>query len=143
MKNYLLLATVLTGCLVPMLAVLAVWIKRAERREAVLLPRPWRLGLLDVTTGQYRQKDFYTALVLGRGNGSEPEGVVFLTQDYTVSRRQCSLTAVGDTVWAENLSQVNETVLNGVPLAVPRELHRGDSLCMGRREYQVTLLERR
>lgn len=141
MKNYLLLATVLTGCLVPMLALLAVWVKRSEQRAEVPLPRSWRLGLLDVTTGQYRQKDFYAAVVLGRGNGSEPEDVVFLTQDYTVSRRQCRLTVVGDTVWAENLSQVNETVLNGVPLSVPRELHRGDILYMGRREYQVTLLQ--
>ena len=143
MKNYLWLATVLTGCLVPMLAVLAAWVKRTEQREEMPLPRSWRLGLLDVATGEYRKKDFYAALVLGRGNGPEPDGVLFLARDYTVSRQQCRLSAVGDSVWIENLSQVNETVLNGVPLAVPRELHRGDSILMGRREFQVTFLERR
>ena len=144
MKNYLLLATVMTGCLIPLLAVVAVWLKSSARDGGSAPVRSWRLGLHDLATGRYLQKDFYAALVLGRDTGlPEPEDVLYLSEDYTVSRQQCRLTAVGADVWAENLSQVNETVLNGVPLATPRRLRQGDSLLVGRREFRVSLLEPR
>lgn len=141
MKNYLLLATVMTGCMIPLLSILAVWLKNGARDVEPAPARSWRLDLYDPATGRLLRRHFYAALVLGRDTGGpEPEGVLFLTDDGTVSRRQCRLTAVGNEVWAENLSQVNETVLNGIPLGTPRPLRQGDSLLVGRRLFRVQRL---
>ena len=98
--------------------------------------------MLNTGTGQYLQKEFFQTLDLGRNIGEkEPETMLFLSFDQTISRRQCRVREIQNELWIENLSQVNGSILNGILLDTPRRLHPGDRLLLSRQEYLVCLLE--
>lgn len=143
MNTYILSAAVMTGVLTPALMILALWSrKRGSWRDDGAV-RPWRLGLLNTGNGQYLQKEFFQTLDLGRNTGAEePESMLFLSFDQTLSRRQCRIREIRNELWIENMSQVNGSILNGILLDAPRRLHTGDRLLLSRQEYLVCLMER-
>ena len=144
METYILSITVMTGIVIPVLALLAFWQKKRNDRQDEEKQGRWCLGLVNTGTGQYLQKDFFGAVVLGRDTGiPEPETMLFLSFDPTISRQQCRILIIKDEAWIENLSRVNGTVLNGTLLDTPRKISQGDRLLLSHQEYLVWLLEPR
>ena len=103
----------------------------------------WFLEMMDTATGKRVQKLFDEQLILGRLVGEvEPTGWLFISDANTVSRRQCKLTQTGMGMFVENLSSVNVTRLNGMPLQYPKRIMTGDYLSLGDKQYWITCLRR-
>lgn len=114
----------------------------------LLYPTPfpgnrWELELMDTENGKRIHKMFQGELILGRSVGeSEPTGWLYISDSRTVSRRQCRLSNTAMGLFVENLSDVNITRLNGMPVQSPKRILPGDYISFGGRQYWVTNLQR-
>ena len=139
----LLVLTVLTGVLVPALVILILVLRQRDQSTGPEREAPWRLELVDLQTGGRLRKQFFCELEVGRTAGrEEPEGRLYLGNWRTMSRLQCRLLADGDSVWVENMSRVNASILNGMQIDSPCRLQVGDRLKLGGLEFLVSVLER-
>ena len=103
----------------------------------------WLLELMDTENGHRVRKVFAGQLILGRNIGKEePTGWLYLSEERTISRRQCRLSNTAMGIFIENLSDVNVTRLNGLPIQSPKRILPGDYLSFGGRQYWVTNLQR-
>lgn len=103
----------------------------------------WELELMDTKSGRRFYKVFRGELILGRSVGeNEPTGWLYISDARTVSRRQCRLSNTAMGLFVENLSDVNITRLNGMPLQSPKRILQGDYLSFGEKQFWVTNLQR-
>lgn len=141
MKSLLLLLTVLTGVVVALLVAAVVLLRLVLGRLEVR--QVWQLELVDLRTGQRRQRRFQDTLDMGRATmAEEPVGWMFLGGNPTISRWQCRLSAERDAVWVINASRVNVSRHNGYVLSGPQQLRVGDILKFGDTDYCVAQLYR-
>ena len=103
----------------------------------------WELELMDTKSGKRIHKVFQGELILGRSVGEiEPTGWLYLSEARTVSRRQCRLSNTAMGLFLENLSDVNITRLNGMPVQSPKRILPGDYISFGDNQFWVTCLQR-
>lgn len=95
--------------------------------------------LVNVESGVRVYKIFRNRLVVGRRmDFVEPVGVMYLENEPTISRNQLRLTETNEGMIVENLSGVNVTRLNGMPLRRPAILRSGDFITAGSQSYIVS-----
>ena len=58
-----------------------------------------------------------------------------------ISRRHCELTTEDGHVWVEDLGSRNGTVVNGVKIVEKTELFGGDTLKVGKLEFEISILQ--
>lgn len=98
----------------------------------------WRVDFMDINSGRRVSRDFSDHLIVGRYMPYNMEsGRLYLSIDATVSRAQFCLYAMGEDLIIENLSNVNITRKNGMPVWRPVRLEEGDVLQLGRTSYMV------
>jgi len=86
------------------------------------------LGLLDADTpGRNYRADLRQPVTVGRSS----ENAVCIADD-SVSRHHLRVFRSGAGVYAENLSRMNGTMLEGIRMSGTRELHTGNLLQLGR-----------
>jgi hypothetical protein len=157
MRLMILFILILLVVAVPMM-LLAVWlfysdnmyvpaaahISRTEAlRRAHITSNRWKLELTEAETGRIIHKVFQGELLLGRQmEHAEPTGWLYFSKDPTVSRRQCRMTNTNQGLYIENLSSVNTTRVNGMPLRGYRSLYMGDYIPVGKHNYWVSKLRR-
>ena len=101
-------------------------------------PVRWRVDFMDIRSGRRVSRDFSDRLIVGRYMPYDMEsGRLYLSIDATVSRAQFCLYATGEGIMIENLSNVNITRKNGMPVWRPVRLEEGDVLQLGRTSYMV------
>lgn len=95
-------------------------------------PGIWWLELAGSSPAQRAARLFSGHVVLGRTLPFESAADrLYVGEDPTVSRDQCVLFSYGGALWAVNLSGVNVTRINGVPVEQPTAVHPGDRITMG------------
>ena len=93
---------------------------------------------VNIENGTRIYKTFRNRIVVGRRmDFVEPVGVMYLENEPTISRNQLRLTETVDGMIVENLSGVNVTRLNGMPLRRPAILRSGDFITTGSKSYVV------
>ena len=94
---------------------------------------------VNVENGFRIYKTFRNRLIVGRRmDEAEPIGVMFLESEPTISRKQLRITETSEGMVVENLSGVNITRLNGMPLGRPAILRAGDFITAGSQSYIVS-----
>ncbi len=103
----------------------------------------WKVNFVEMSSGRKITRDFQDALVVGRQMpGPLESGRLYLSMDATVSRSQFCLYEDHDSIMIENLSRVNITKKNGIPIWEPVRLEEGDVLELGRMRYMVKDIRR-
>ena len=121
---------------------LTAGIAKIEKRGSLPLGTCY-VELRNLENGARCYKMFQNRLVVGRkSEEAEPIGMLYLENEPTISRNQLRITETVDGMVVENLSNVNMTRLNGMPLRHPALLRKGDFLTVGARSYIVAGLVR-
>ena len=103
----------------------------------------WQVQLVELQTGRRIGKSFQGRLILGRTvSAQEPLRLLFVGGDQTISRSQCEFVERKGSLVVHNLSGVNMTWHNGVPLNETHQLNCGDRLDMGGNHYVLERLDR-
>lgn len=101
----------------------------------------WWIEFRDMENGRCISKVFYGSLIIGRYLPiTEGTGRLFIRDLQTISRNQCLVTAYNGFLWVENLSKVNITKQNGIPVEEPQLLRVGDLLSFGGHDFLVVQL---
>ena len=105
--------------------------------------RYWHIEIWNATTNRLFKKDFCGQVMLGRSTPTtEPFWQMRIGDDRTISKEQCVIYDRSGFLVAENVSQVNITMLNGYPITVPMLLQEGCQLNMGNNVLYVTTIKR-
>lgn len=103
----------------------------------------WQIQLVELESGRRIGKAFQSRLILGRTvSAQEPLRLLFVGAQQTISRSQCEFIERKGSLAVHNLSGVNMTLHNGVPLNETHQLNCGDWLDMGGNRYVLERLER-
>lgn len=146
---------ILTAAVVPAL-IWAVWyLDRPVPVSEDFRPQPvpvrtlpasnrWTLVLQDLHSGELMRKTFINKLFLGRriSGAAEQQGMMYLANDATISRRQCSIEEENNRIVIRNISGTNITTHNGNMLMHTDTLGQGDCIGIGVRNYRVLELNR-
>lgn len=98
---------------------------------------------MNLLTRQVYRKEFNGQIILGRKTaGQELFWMMWVGEDPAISRQHCVVFDRGGYLVLENLSQINMTMVDGIPLELPRYLQQGQVLGIGRSAFQITRLER-
>jgi hypothetical protein len=90
-----------------------------------------RVGIIEE---EIREIEIVGELTIGRK--PELSDLAFPT-DQQLSGRHCRLTYDGVTLRIEDLNSLNGTLVNGVPIQIPYELHKDDTIFIGSSEWRI------
>ena len=155
MKTAVEIILILTAAVVPAL-IWAVWylgrpipVSMQNRPQPVpvrtdMVSNRWTLVLQDLHSGELVRKTFINRVLLGRriNGAAEQQGLMYLSNDATISRRQCAIEEKDNRIVIRNLSGTNITTHNGNQLMYTDTLCPGDYIGIGVRNYRVLELNR-
>lgn len=114
-----------------------------EEGTEPVIQRKWCVELWDIGMGCCYMTQFDGGVTLGRGlPGAVNYGRMPIGEDLRISRNQSQIYEQDGCLYLWNLSEVNQTLLNGSILTEPAVLHVGDRLIMGGHTYLLTLIHR-
>lgn len=118
--------------------------ERMEESQTIpVVQRKWHLELWDIGIGCCFVAEFDGGVTLGRGlPGMIQYGRVPIGDDLRISRNQSQIYEQDNCLYLWNLSEVNQTLLNGNAVTHPAILHIGDRLVMGGHTFLLTLIQR-
>lgn len=96
-----------------------------------------RVALTDQTDSMKTFRcDFKTTIIVGRNPNM---CTLLIGGDNSISGKHCGIYVKSGVFYVKDLDSSNGTKVNGIPLAGECEIHSGDIIKLGRREYLVEL----